>query len=88
MIIKPIRDKKTKEQLTNVETCKRVYHDLKVLKSREGDKAQQDYYNLFGGSQSEKEVMDFLAYVCDDNITYQEAQRRLTTGLIYPSYLK
>lgn len=86
MIIKPIRDKKTKKVLTNVEIVRRVRDELKEL--ADGDpndstatklekKARLD--RITGGHT--KEVMDWLDWVCSSE-SDEVAQSRIEKTIL------
>lgn len=84
MIIKPMRDKKTKKILSNVEICRRMYATLVRMKE---ESEPSEYYGIFGGSPStEQEVMSFLKQINDekDNKTAQQ----MVQNYILPTIMK
>lgn len=88
MVIKPIRDKKTKKVLTNVEICKRVYSELSYMQNppsnlsvQEREKLQTQFYKICGGSANATEIMDWLKQIndCTDDVY---AQRLIENSLV------
>ena len=84
MIIKPMRDKKTKKILTNVELCRRMYATLTEIKEKS---EPSEYYGIFGGSPSnEQEVMSFLKQINDEKD--DKAAQQMVQNYILPTIMK
>lgn len=84
MIIKPMRDKKSKKVLTNVEICRRMYATLSTMKEKI---EPSEYYVIFGGSPStEQEVMSFLKQIDDEKD--DKAAQQMVQNYILPTIMK
>lgn len=84
MIIKPMRDKKTKKILTNVEICRRMYSTLTEMKEKI---EPSEYYGIFGGSPStEQEVMSFLKQINDEKD--DKTAQQMVQNYILPTIMK
>ena len=84
MIIKPMRDKKTKKILNNVEICHRMYATLLRM---EKESEPSEYYGIFGGSPStEQEVMSFLKQINDEKD--DKTARQMIQNYILPTTMK
>lgn len=84
MIIKPMRDKKTKKILTNVEICRRMYATLLRMKK---ESEPSEYYGIFGGSPStEQEVMSFLKQINDEKD--DKTAQQMVQNYILPTIMK
>lgn len=84
MIIKPMRDKKTKKPLNNVEICRRMYATLAQMKEKS---EPSEYYGIFGGSPStEQEVMSFLKQINDEKD--DKTAQQMVQNYILPTIMK
>lgn len=84
MIIKPMRDKKTKKPLNNVEICRRMYATLIQMKEKS---EPSEYYGIFGGSPStEQEVMSFLKQINDEKD--DKTAQQMVQNYILPTIMK
>lgn len=84
MIIKPMRDKKSKKVLSNVEICRRMYATLSTMKEKI---EPSEYYGIFGGSPStEQEVMSFLKQI--DGEKDDKAAQQMVQNYILPTIMK
>lgn len=84
MIIKPMRDKKSKKVLSNVEICRRMYATLSTMKEKI---EPSEYYGIFGGSPStEQEVMSFLKQIDDEKD--DKAAQQMVQNYILPTIMK
>ena len=83
MIIKPMRDKKTKKILTNVEICRRMYSTLTEMKEKS---EPSEYYGIFGGSSTEQEVMSFLKQINDEKD--DKTAQQMVQNYILPTIMK
>lgn len=84
MIIKPMRDKKSKKVLTNVEICRRMYATLTTMKEKS---EPSEYYGIFGGSPStEQEVMSFLKQINDEKD--DKTAQQMVQNYILPTIMK
>ena len=84
MIIKPMRDKKTKKVLNNVEICRRTYATLLRMKK---ESEPSEYYGIFGGSPStEQEVMSFLKQINDEKD--DKTAQQMIQNYILPTIMK
>lgn len=88
MIIKPVRDKKTKKPLTNVQVCKRMYKQLTDLYNgvgcqteEEKDKSRVLAISLCGGSQNFDEVYGWLKQI-NDAPSAKKAQQLIEDTLL------
>ena len=84
MIIKAMRDKKTKKVLNNVEICRRMYTTLMRMKN---ESEPSEYYGIFGGSPStEQEVMSFLKQINDEKD--DKTAQQMIQNYILPTAMK
>lgn len=84
MIIKPMRDKKTKKVLNNVEICRRMFTTLSRMKK---ESEPSEYYGIFGGSPStEQEVMSFLKQINDEK--NDKTAQQMIQNYILPTVMK
>lgn len=84
MIIKPMRDKKSKKVLNNVEICGRMYTTLARMKK---ESEPSEYYGIFGGSPStEQEVMSFLKQINDEKD--DKTAQQMIQNYILPTVMK
>lgn len=84
MIIKPMRDKKSKKVLSNVEICRRMYATLSAMKEKS---EPSEYYGIFGGSPStEQEVMSFLKQINDEKD--DKTAQQMVQNYILPTIMK
>lgn len=84
MIIKAMRDKKTKKVLNNVEICRRMYTTLARMKN---ESEPSEYYGIFGGSPStEQEVMSFLKQINDEKD--DKTAQQMIQNYILPTVMK
>lgn len=84
MIIKPMRDKKSKKVLSNVEICRKMYATLSTMKEKI---EPSEYYGIFGGSPStEQEVMSFLKQIDDEKD--DKAAQQMVQNYILPTIMK
>lgn len=84
MIIKPMRDKKSKKVLSNVEISRRMYATLSTMKEKS---EPSEYYSIFGGSPStEQEVMSFLKQINDEKD--DKAAQQMIQNYILPTIMK
>lgn len=84
MIIKAMRDKKTKKVLNNVEICRRMYTTLTRMKK---ESEPSEYYGIFGGSPStEQEVMSFLKQINDEKD--DKTAQQMIQNYILPTVMK
>lgn len=88
MIIKPLRDKKTKKIVTNVEVCKRMYGQITALYNGDGCKNDEEKeqskltaIKLCGGSANFEEVYNWLKQI-NDAPTHKRAQELIEQTLL------
>lgn len=72
MIIRPLRDKKTKKPLTNVDVCKRMYKQLTDMfngvgceTEEEKEKSRLQAIKICGGSSNYNEVSEWLKQIAE-----------------------
>lgn len=88
MIIKPLRDKKTKKIVTNVEVVKRAYKQIDNLYNgvgcetqEEKDKARLTAIKICGGTANFNEVYPWLKQISEAP-THKKAQELITETLL------
>ena len=88
MIIKPLRDKKTKKVITNVDICKRMYKQINDLYTGVGCETEEEReknkltaIKLCGGSANFKEVFEWLKQI-NDAPTNKRAQELIQETLL------
>lgn len=88
MIIKPLRDKKTKKIVDNVTVCKRMYKQIDNLYNGVGCKTDEEKeqsrltaIKLCGGSANFKEVYEWLKQI-NDAPSHKRAQELIQETLL------
>jgi hypothetical protein len=81
MIIKPLRDKKTKKLLSNREICKRAYNTLNDLYESEDVDKKKIAIEICGSQSNLEQTLAFLKPIAEAP-NDEEGNRILNQGLI------